>query len=49
MKPEQMQEGRVLVDYSNPILARLRSAYANGKAWFDIAQSRNAFAGIYKR
>jgi hypothetical protein len=49
MRPEEMAEGRILVDYTNPVLARLRSAYANGKAWFDIAQSRNAFAGIYKR
>lgn len=49
MTPEEMKEGRVLVDYNNPVLARLRSAYANGRAWFDIAQSRNAFAGIYKR
>lgn len=49
MRPEEMTEGRILVDYSNPVLARLRSAYANGRAWFDTAQSRNAFAGIYRR
>lgn len=49
LRPEQMQEGRVLVEYSNPILAKMRAAYANGRAWFDKPQSRNAFAGIYKR
>lgn len=49
MRPEEMQEGRVLVEYSNPILAKMRAAYANGRTWFDKPQSRNAFAGIYKR
>lgn len=49
MRPELMTEDRTLVTFQNPILARMRTAYANGRAWFDSAQSRNAFAGIYKR
>lgn len=49
LKPEEMREGRVLVEYNNPILAKMRNSYANGRAWFDKPQSRNAFAGIYRR
>lgn len=49
MRPELMTEERTLVSFQNPILSRMRTAYANGRAWFDTPQSRNAFAGIYKR
>jgi hypothetical protein len=49
MRPEWMTEDRTLVEFSHPILSRLRSAYANGNCWFDKPQSRNAFSGIFKR
>lgn len=49
MRPEWMSENRTLVEFSHPILSRLRSAYANGNCWFDKPQSRNAFSGIFKR
>jgi hypothetical protein len=49
MRPEQMEEGRFLVEFNNPILSTMRTAYAQGRTWFDTAQSRNTFAGIYKR
>lgn len=49
MRPELMQEGRTLVDFNNPVLTRMRMAYGQGMCWFDLSQTRNAFAGIYKR
>jgi hypothetical protein len=49
MRPEWMNENRTLVEFNHIILSRMRSAYANGRCWFDTAQSRNAFSGIYKR
>jgi len=49
MDPAIMAENRILVEFNNPLLSTMRTAYAQGRAWFDSPQSRNAFAGIYKR
>lgn len=49
MRPELMDENKILVEFNNPILSTMRTAFSQGRVWFDTPQSRNAFAGIYKR
>lgn len=47
--PENMDEGKTLVTYSDKVLSYMRSAFRNGNAWFDTPKSRNAFIEIFKR
>jgi hypothetical protein len=47
--PERMSEGKTLVGYNDKMVTLLRTAFRNGKAYFDTAKSRNAFIEIFKR
>jgi hypothetical protein len=46
---EKMEEGKILVDRTDKTLQYLRSAFYRGHVFFDSAQSRNSFRGIFTR
>lgn len=46
---EKMDEGKILLTYSDKLMQTLRTAFRNGNTYFDTAKSRNAFIDIFKR
>lgn len=46
---EKMSADKMLVNFSDPPLAYLRSAFRQGKVTFDKPATRNTFADIFKR
>jgi len=46
---EKMDEGKILLTYSDKLMQTLRTAFRNGNTYFDTAKSRNAFIEIFKR
>lgn len=49
MLPERMADGKVLMRYTDPPLAHLRSAFNMARISFDKPSTRNTFAEIFKR
>lgn len=47
--PEKMEEGKILLGYSDKMMQTLRTAFRHGNTYFDTAKSRNAFIEIFKR
>lgn len=47
--PEKMDENRVLVTYSDKFVGMYRTAFRQGRIYFDKPQTRNAFIEIFKR
>lgn len=48
MELERMEEGKNLIERNSRVMQNIRGGYAQGKVYFDSAQARNAFAGIFK-
>jgi hypothetical protein len=49
MVNDKMSEDKTLVTFNDKTVARLRSAYRNGRMRFDVASVRNAFIETFKR
>lgn len=47
--PEQMAEGKMLLFYTDDVIARLRTAFRYGKITFDMPATRNAFLDVFHR
>lgn len=47
--PEKMSEDKILVDFNDKMMGRLRTAYRRANVMFDEAPTRNAFVEIFKR
>ena len=49
LEPSLMQEGKVLAHYSDKFMQQLRTGFGQGRVFFDLPRTRNAFYNIYKR
>ena len=49
MDPNKMEEGKIYVVYSDPMLQRMRTAFKNGYVMFDGPRARNSFLPIFSR
>lgn len=47
--PEKMDEGKVLMTFQDKPLGYLRSAFRQGRMFFDAPETRNKFSEIFKR
>lgn len=49
LMPDQMAEGKVLIERSDQMLQYLRAGYSRDRVRFSSPQARNAFIGVFKR
>lgn len=49
MCPEKMEEGKVLLEFSDKQLGMLRSGFRKQHCYFDSPKTRNAFLQVFKR
>lgn len=47
--PELMDSDKILLSYSDRLMQVLRSGFRNGKVFFDVPQTRNAFVELFRR
>lgn len=49
LDPNKMDDGKVLMVRNHPALGVLRTAFNQGKVWFDMPSTRNIFIDIFSR
>ena len=49
MDVELMKEGNYMMQYSEPLIRHLRTAYGRSQVFFETPQQRNAFSRVFKR
>lgn len=49
LMPDAMEEGEILLSYSDKVMAYMRAAFKQGRVYFDTPKARNAFREIFVR
>lgn len=49
LMPDAMQEGEILLSYSDKVMTYMRAAFKQGRLFFDTPKARNAFREIFVR